>query len=198
VPRLTTSTGRGTRAASDALFASLYGKLHRMAQRELARHGESQTLGATTLLHEAYLAIADREPNFFPDRKAFTVYVSHVMRGLIIDHTRRRQAQKRGGEFHFVPITDVVDTRPDHRAFIAVRDAVDGLAKVDPRLALIVDLKFFFGFSFSEIAATQGISERTVQRGWEKARIYLRTYFATAPPDSSAVSAQRGRRRPSF
>jgi RNA polymerase sigma factor (TIGR02999 family) len=169
-----------------------------MAKRELARHGESHTLGATTLLHESYLAISAREPAFFPNRQAFMVYVSHVMRGLIIDHARRRQARKRGGEFQIVPITDVADTRPDHGAFIAVRDAVDRLAKENPRLAAIVTLKFFFGSSFSEIAAAHGVSERTVQRGWERARIFLRTYLAVAPPDSSAASPRRERRPTSF
>src|SRR3954467_6589091 len=111
-----------------------------MATRELARHGDNPTLGPTTLVHEAYLAVSAREPAFFPDRQAFMMYVSHVMRGLIIDPARSRLAQKRGGAFQLAPITDVAAPRPDHGAFIAVRDAVDGLAKMPPRLASIVDL----------------------------------------------------------
>ena len=145
-----------------------------MAEREVARHGDRVAIAATTLVHEAYLDISTREPIVFHDNHAFVVYVSRVMRGLIIDHARSRTARKRGGDFQFVPITDIVDAVGDTGALTFVRDAVDALAKVDSRLAVIVDLKFVFGFSFAEIAAMQGISERTVQRDWEKARSYLR------------------------
>ena len=145
-----------------------------MAQHELARRGGGMSLGATTLLHEAYLDIAGRERAVFPDRKGFMVYASRVMRGLIIDAARSRNAQKRGGLVEFVPVTDVADTLTDQTALTSIGDALDALAAADPRLALIVDLKFFCGFSLVEIAALQGVSERTVQRDWEKARIYLR------------------------
>jgi RNA polymerase sigma factor (TIGR02999 family) len=96
---LITSAEQGDRAAADTLFSRLYDELHRMARRELARRGAGVTLGATTLLHEAYLDISDREGASFPDRGRFLAYASRVMRGLIIDYARRRQAQKRGGEF---------------------------------------------------------------------------------------------------
>ena len=145
-----------------------------MAQRELARRGAANTLSATTLVHEAYLDIAGRQRAVFADRKSFMVYASRVMRGLIIDYARGRLAQKRGAQFEFVPVTaDVVDVLPDRTDFTRISDALDALTTVDPRLALVVDLKFFCGFSLIEIAGMQGISERTVQRDWEKARIYL-------------------------
>src|SRR3954470_17947030 len=96
---LLASAELGDRAAADALFTALYGELHRMARRELAKRGAGVTLGATTLLHEAYLDIADRDRAAFPDRNRFMGYASRVMRGLIIDYARRRQAQKRGGMF---------------------------------------------------------------------------------------------------
>jgi RNA polymerase sigma factor (TIGR02999 family) len=96
------------------------------------------------------------------------------MRGLIIDHARNRQAQKRGGQFEITSLaTEVGERAADDRELTRISEALDEMAKVDPALAEIVDLKFFCGFSFAEIAAMRGVSERTVQRNWEKARIYL-------------------------
>jgi RNA polymerase sigma factor (TIGR02999 family) len=176
-PDLTTllaSADLGDRVAADALFTRLYEELHRMARRELSKRGGGVTLGATTLLHDAYLDISGREGAAFPDRNRFMAYASRVMRGLIIDYARSRQAQKRGGQFEITSIrTDLAEAIPDVADLSQLSDALDELAAVDARLARIVDLKFFCGFSFGEIAAMQDVSERTVQRDWEKARIYL-------------------------
>jgi len=171
---LLASAERGDRAAADALFTALYEELHRMARRELSRRGGGVTLGATKLLHDAYLDISGREGAAFPDRNRFMAYAARVMRGLIIDYARSRQAQKRGGQFEITSIrTDIAEAVPDVGDLAALSDALDELATVDARLARIVDLKFFCGFSFGEIGAMSGVSERTVQRDWEKARIYL-------------------------
>jgi RNA polymerase sigma factor (TIGR02999 family) len=171
---LVASAEQGDPGAADALFAALYDELHRMARRELSRRGAGVTLGATTLLHEAYLDISDRERAAFPDRNRFMGYAARVMRGLIIDYARRRQAQKRGGLFEITSIaTDIVESMPDASQLTRLSDALDELEAADARLARIVDMKFFCGFSFAEIAAMVGVSERTAQRDWEKARIYL-------------------------
>jgi RNA polymerase sigma factor (TIGR02999 family) len=164
----------GDASADQALFGHLYNELHRLAQRELARRGASASIGVTTLLHEAYLDMATSEGPTFPDRPRFMAYTARVMRGLIIDHARSRRATKRGGEFEITSIgTEVRENVPDARVLTAVGEALDELASVDATLAEVVDLKFFCGFSFAEIGAMRGISERTVQRQWEKARIYL-------------------------
>jgi len=171
---LIASAEQGNRAAADQLFSSLYDELHRMARRELGKRAVGMTLGATTLLHEAYLNISEREGAAFPDRNRFMGYAARAMRGLIIDYARHRQAQKRGGEFEITSIsTDVVGPSVDPDELTRVSDALDQLEATDPRLARIVDLKFFGGFSFVEIAAMLAVSDRTVQRDWEKARIYL-------------------------
>lgn len=171
---LVASAEQGDAAAADALFTALYGELHGMARRELGRRGGGVTLSATTLLHEAYLDISDRERAAFPDRNRFMGYAARVMRGLIIDYARRRQAQKRGGLFEITSIaTDIVESMPDASQLTRLSDALDELEAADARLARIVDMKFFCGFSFAEIAAMVGVSERTAQRDWEKARIYL-------------------------
>ena len=161
-------------AAAEQLFATLYGELHRLARRELSRRGGNITLGATTLLHEAYLGMSARDGMVFPDRARFMAYAARAMRGLIIDYVRRRYAHKRGGLFELTSLqTD--SRRPAHRRdeLQQISDALDELAAVEPTLAEVVDLKFFCGFSFAEIAAMRGVSERTVQRHWEKARLYL-------------------------
>ena len=182
---LLASAELGDRAAADALFTALYDELHRMARRELSKRGAGVTLGATTLLHDAYLDISGREGAAFPDRNRFMAYAARVMRGLIIDYARNRQAQKRGGGFEITSIrTDVAEAIPRGADLEPLSDALDELATVDARLARIVDLKFFCGFSFVEIAAMTGVSERTVQRDWEKARIYLHRAIADARPTS--------------
>jgi RNA polymerase sigma factor (TIGR02999 family) len=101
-------------------------------------------------------------------------YAARVMRGLIIDHARSRQAQKRGGLFQITSLGSETDADPaDARELTQISDALEKLARAEPLLAEVVDLKFFCGFSFAEIAAMRNLSERTVQRKWEKARIYL-------------------------
>ena len=167
------AAGTGDMESRDRLFAMLYEELHRMAQREL-RRGAAVTLSPTTLLHETFLNISHRESLAFGDCGQFMSYAARAMRGLIVDYLRSRHAQKRGGEFEITSIgTEVRDNVPDVRTLSAVGDALDELARAEPALAEIVDLKFFCGFSFGEIAGMRGVSERTVQRQWEKARIYL-------------------------
>ncbi len=159
--------------AAEALFAGLYAELRRLAQRQIAQFG-NVTLGATTLLHQAYIDVAGRAGVSFPDRSRFLVYLARVMRGLIIDHARSRRTQKRGGLFEITSLAvDTQESANDDREVISIGDALDELVRIDASLAELVDLKFFCGFSFAEIAALRDVSERTVQRDWEKARIYL-------------------------
>jgi RNA polymerase sigma factor (TIGR02999 family) len=174
ISSLIAAAERGDPPAADALFGALYAELRRLAQRELKRQYSPASLGPTTLLHQAYLAMAARDGPTFPDRARFMAYAAKVMRGLIIDYARSRQAQKRGGRFELLTLpTDVGDDTVDNQELTRISEALDELAKVDPPLAELVDLKFFCGFSFAEIAELQGVAERTVQRKWRKARIYL-------------------------
>lgn len=168
----------GDPAAKDALFATLYRELHRLAQSHLHRSAGPLTLGATTLLHETYLNIASRDELAFPDRARFLAYASRAMRGLVIHYLRTRNARKRGGELTFTSL-DEAQAQPAeaHADLLALSAALDGLAALDPPLAELVDLKFFSGFSFADIAGLRGVSERTVQRDWAKARLILHTYL---------------------
>jgi RNA polymerase sigma factor (TIGR02999 family) len=165
---------KGDGPVTEALFEALYSERHRLAKRELARPGAQVSVSATTLLHEAYLDMAGRNGTSFPDCARFMGYAARVMRGLIIDHARNRSAIKRGGEFTLTSMDEAAEGKPaDERELTRISDALNELAKIDASLAEVVDLKFFCGFSFAEIGAMHNISERTVQRKWEKARIYL-------------------------
>jgi RNA polymerase sigma factor (TIGR02999 family) len=171
---LIAASDSGDPAAAEALFAALYRELHQLARRQLANEGGQLSLGATTLLHEAYLDMSGRAGTAFPDRPRFMGYAARVMRSLIVDHARRRRALKRGGAFEITALDTGVDVAAAPVAELdALSAALDELGAVDARLALVVDLKFFCGFSFVEIAAMQGLTDRTVQRDWEKARIFL-------------------------
>jgi RNA polymerase sigma factor (TIGR02999 family) len=165
----------GDSSAANSLFGALYEELHRLARRELARRYAPVSVSVTTLLHEAYIDMSGRTQAQFPDQARFMGYAARVMRGIIIDHARSHSAIKRGGEFAITALDNHdVENPVDARELSVISDALDELAKVEPDLAEVVDLKFFCGFCFTEIAAMQNLSERTVQRKWDKARIYLR------------------------
>jgi RNA polymerase sigma factor (TIGR02999 family) len=159
---------------SDALFASLYGELHRLARREAARAGPGAIVSATTLLHEAYLDMSQRDALAFPDRGHFLAYAAKAMRTVVIDRARAGAAQKRGGGLDITSIdTQIAENVAEPEVLSEIGAALDELAELEPELANVVDLKFFCGFGVAEIAAMQGVSERTVQRKWEKARLLL-------------------------
>jgi len=171
------SAENGDRASSSALYAALYSELHRVASRELNRQGWGVSLGATSLLHEAYLDLSRRDGAAFPDRARFMAYAARVMRGLIVDYARNKRAQKRGGQFELTALStdtlEVATATPAAGELVRISDALDDLSNVEAVLAEVVDLKYFCGFSFEEIAAMKGLSERTVRRYWTKARAYL-------------------------
>jgi len=172
------SAEAGDADAHGRLFRILYAELRRSAERELRRVGGGSLLSPTTVLHEAYLSIAGRQSLEFADRAKFMAYASRAMRGLIIDNARGRGSLKRGGAFHITSLrTDVADGTADAARLEHIGEALETLGQLDERLAQVVDFKFFCGFSFAEIAAMQGVSERTVQRDWDKARILLHRFL---------------------
>ena len=156
------------------LFPLLYRELHRLAQRQLQRNGGAGTLGATTLLHEAYLDLCARTTPFI-DRARFFGYAARAMRGLIIDYMRQRRAVKRGGEFHITSLsTEIPESEAPLEDLGRLGEALLELADIEPELAELVDLKFFCGFAFEEVAEMRGVSRRTLHRDWDRARVFLR------------------------
>jgi RNA polymerase sigma factor (TIGR02999 family) len=189
--RLIQSAERGDSASREELFSVLYRELHHLAQRELRRNA-FLTMSPTTLLHETYLNLSGRS-SVFPDRARFLAYAARAMRGLLIDYVRSRRAQKRGGNFEITSLpTELPGSAPAEGELEGIAEALDALSAVEPRLAQLVDLKFFCGFSFAEIAELEGVSERTAQRDWDKARILLQRHMRgqDAPPPEGA--SQKG------
>jgi RNA polymerase sigma factor (TIGR02999 family) len=155
----------------ERLFAGLYHELHRLAQRTLRRDGRLLNISPTTLLHESYLSVSKAK---FSDSERFLAYAARTMRGLTIDAIRRRRALKHGAAFA------ITSLEPDHDAQVAedheligINDALEDLAAKDPALAELVELRYFCGLSLEEIGALRGVTQRTVQRQWEKARLLL-------------------------
>jgi RNA polymerase sigma factor (TIGR02999 family) len=179
VAHVSLDPGEARSPAGDAdrraeLFTALYTQLHQIARSALRRSGPQLTVSPTTLLHEAYLKISNRDALEFPDRARFMAYASRAMRRLVIDFVRERHALKRGSAFEITSMpTEAPDSAIDEGELERISEALDRLVTVDTALAELVDLKFFCGFSFTEIAAMRGVSERTVQRDWNKARLYL-------------------------
>lgn len=157
------------------LFAEFYRDLKVLAGKHVREFDGASTLSATSVLHEAYLQFAGRSEQHFPDRAHFLAYASRAMRGIVIDYARGRRAEKRGGEFHFTGPTAAIVQTPESGAtdLEQLGDALDELGTLDPRLAEVVDLHFFCGYTFVEIAAQRATSERTVLRDWKKARLLL-------------------------
>jgi RNA polymerase sigma factor (TIGR02999 family) len=160
-------------AAAGELFGLLYEELRRLADHHL-RRAQGMTLTTTSLVHETYLNMADRAGTSFPDRARFFAYASRAMRGLVIDYARRRNAKKRARGFE-ITLTGA-DLAPPEQAgddLEALDEALSQLAAWAPALAEVVDLHFFGGFTFAEIGEIRGVSERTIQREWRKARLLL-------------------------
>jgi RNA polymerase sigma factor (TIGR02999 family) len=164
----------GDRRALDQVLSTLYNELHAMARRQLAgQHG--RTLDATALVHEAYLKVIGRTSAQFDDRAHFFAYAATAMRSVVVDYARQRMAQKRGGDLHRV--TDLPEDlaggmRLDEE-MLGLDTALNRLADVDPRLARVVEMRYFAGLSETEIAAVLERSERSIRRDWQKARLFL-------------------------
>jgi RNA polymerase sigma factor (TIGR02999 family) len=165
----------GDTEARDALFASAYAELHRLARARLRDGGRNTVLDTTCLVHESYLRFVRAGELRAGDRRAFFAYASQVMRSVIVDSARERIAQKRGADWRPLTLStkieaNIVDVED---LVLRVHEALEALEKAQPRLAQVALMRYFGGYSEQEIAETLDITERTVQRDWEKARLIL-------------------------
>lgn len=155
-----------------AVFESLYPELRRLAASRL-RAGE-HTITPTVLVHELYLRASTGEPLSATDRKHFFVAAAQAMRWIVVDHARRRGTDKRGGGLAAVTLDEaLVGSNPADTAILALHDGLDALAQISPQQRQIVELHYFAGLTFAEIAALLDCSERTAHREWERARAFL-------------------------
>ncbi|HEY9026553.1 MAG TPA: ECF-type sigma factor [Burkholderiaceae bacterium] len=157
----------GDSAAIDGLIPRIYATLHRLAHRQRL-HEQAHTLDTTALVHEAWLQLADKGDLSFPDRAHLYAYVSRTMRHILVDHARRRRAQKRQA-----PLLTQEPAGPDVLDLLAIDQAMNRLAAVDERLARVAELRLFADLSSPEISEVLGVNARTVERDWLKARTFL-------------------------
>lgn len=168
----------GDRAAADRAYTLLYDELRRLAHSRLRREGAFTALDTTALVHESYLRLRAGPAQGFPDRQHFFAYASQVMRSVIVDLVRARKAERRGGgEAPLTLSTTLLQRVPgsggEDDEVLRVHEALDALAAAEPRLAEVVQMRYFGGLTEAEIAAALGLTERTVQRDWHKARLFL-------------------------
>jgi RNA polymerase sigma factor (TIGR02999 family) len=176
ITQLVAALRSGDREALDRLFAQLYEQLHARAHGQLSRVNARETLSTTVLVHETWLRFAGPEgARIAPaDRGHFFALAARAMRQIIIDHARRSNAQKRGGGAVLSGITiDALPGPSSAPSLVALDEALNDLAKLNERLARLVELRFFAGLTVEETAEALGISPRTVKRDWSKARAFL-------------------------
>jgi RNA polymerase sigma factor (TIGR02999 family) len=169
----------GDRAARDALFALAYRELRRLAHARLHGGGRNTVLDTTALVHECYLRLVRAGELTMEDRRAFFAYASQVMRSVIVDSARARLAERRGGDAQKLTLsTDGGPGIADEEGIVQVHEALQALEQADARAARMVEMRYFGGYSDKEIAEALDVTERTVQRDWEKARMLLRALLA--------------------
>ncbi len=183
MPEITELIGRaraGEALASERLFATLYDELRRLAAGQL--RGDD-AMRATSLVHEAYLKLAQHGALQANDRQHYFAIAARVMRQIVIDHVRARSALRRGGDLHFAPFDThamqaVAIGRDDE--VLALDAALVRLSEVDAPLAALVEMRFYAGLELSEIAGIQDRSERSLKRDWRRARAFLQREMTTA------------------
>jgi RNA polymerase sigma factor (TIGR02999 family) len=165
----------GDKSARDALFAAAYQELRRLAHARLFDGGRNTMLDTTALVHDSYLRLVQTGQLSIDDRRAFFGYASQVMRSVIVDSARARLAERRGGDAPQVTLsTELVEhLAHDEGGILQVHEGLQELEKIDPRMARMVEMRFFGGYSDSEIAEALEVTVRTVQRDWDKAQVLL-------------------------
>ena len=166
----------GDPAAADALFERVYAELRRLAGAYLRKERQDHTLQPTALVHEAYLKLIGSDNMNWQDRRHFFNVAAQIMRNILVDHARKHQAEKRGGEGRKLSLDEAVEYyRQRDINLIDLDQALTELATLDPDQSRIVELKFFAGLKIDEVASLLNVSEATVNRQWHKAKMWLRS-----------------------
>ena len=191
ITRLLQLAAQGDRSALDQIYASLYPELKRVARARLRHQGRADGMGTTTLLHESFIRLVNAAELRLVDRHHFFAYAARTMRNIIIDSAREHLADRRGGGAVHQTLgggaaLDVADTS-NSEELVRVSEALLELEAIDPELAELVDMRYFGGYSETEIAELQGVTDRTVRRRWDKARawLYVALNDSPLPPPTS-------------
>lgn len=177
VTQLLIAWENGDKSAGDQLMPLVYGQLRRIARNRLRGEFESQTLQTTDLINEAYLRLVEQSVDW-QSRAHFFGIAARLMRQILVDKARSRHALKRGGDQHQVSLTDVDAELKQSSDLLSLHEALEALAKVDPKRSQIVELRFFGGLTIDETAEVMGVSAPTVERSWRAARAWLQTEMA--------------------
>ncbi len=168
-------------AAVRSLFPLLYNELRRLARSRLSGGGRPTLLDTSALVHEAFMRMQRDGGVKVSDKEHFLAYAATTMRSIVVDFVRRRNADRRGGQAVHVTL----DTKAAEQLgaagddeILAVHEALEALAKVDPRLVRVVEMRYFAGLTDAEVGAVLGVTDRTVRRHWERARLLLAQLLA--------------------
>jgi RNA polymerase sigma factor (TIGR02999 family) len=182
VTQLLAKAAEGQRDAFDQLFPLIYDELRRVAKRQLGRERVGHTLGASGLVNEAYLKLVDQVQVDWGGREHFFAVAARAMRQILIDYARKRQAGKRGGAWHRTSLEKKqlgFDSPPEE--LLALDEALDRMDRISPRMRQVVEYRFYCGLTEEETAKLLGVTVRTIQREWLKARAWLYKELYTAP-----------------
>jgi RNA polymerase sigma factor (TIGR02999 family) len=176
---------KGDESAAAMLMPAIYADLHQQAARAMRREGDQHTLQATALVHEAYLRLVDQRRVSWQNRSQFFGVAAQAMRRVLVDHARAQHAEKRGGHKQQITLGDadaaLAAGGDDHGVeLLALHDALDKLAALDPDQARLVELRYFGGLNIEETAQALGVSPATVKREWATARAWLRRELSTS------------------
>ena len=173
ITRLLHLAAVGDRAALDAVYASLYPELKRVARSRLHQQGRGNAMNTTMLVHESFVRLVGARDLRLEDRRHFFAYAAKTMRSVIIDSVREHLAERRGGGAEHATLGEAMHVADASGELLRVSEALQELETVDAELAELVEMRYFGGYSEAEIAELLGVAERTVRRRWDKARSWL-------------------------
>lgn len=180
VTRLLTECAEGNSDAFDRLIPLVYDDLRKIAHRRLAGERADHTLSTTAVVHEAYVKLVNQATATWRDRAHFFAVAATVIRHVLVDYAKSRDALKRGGGVIKIPLNEELDgEEPATVELLALEEALEALARRDPRLERVVEYRFFGGMTMEDTAAAVGVSLRTAERDWARAKAYL--YQALGP-----------------
>ncbi|MCC7387447.1 MAG: hypothetical protein IT431_01635 [Phycisphaerales bacterium] len=183
VTQLLLRAEQGDRDATDRLFPLVYDELRRLAGGMMRQERASHTLQATALVHEAYFRLVGDTHAGWESRAHFFGAAAAAIRRILVDHARSKNRDKRGGGWDRVPLPDEAAEQTPTLDLLALDEALRKLATADPRMARLVELRFFVGLTITEAAASLGISEPTAVREWQLARVWLHAELSSEGPD---------------
>ncbi|MCP3959289.1 MAG: sigma-70 family RNA polymerase sigma factor [bacterium] len=174
----------GAERAVDEMLPHVYKELRALASRQLRNERSWHTLNTTALVNEAYLRLCKRDVDGFQDKRHFLAAASVAMRRILVDYARQRGSRKRGGDFRRIEWDESrLSVEQSAEQVLAINEALEWLSTFDPRLARIVELRFFGGLTFGEAAEATGMALRTLKRDWKKARALLLARLTKSPKD---------------